>query len=96
MMGIARVLLSKLFIEADNNNALAQEISERFKSKIFGIKIPDEKKEGGGVLTMAQRLKKARLQRPDYIKILQNQDYLLGALDKASKTDKEHQDLVKK
>lgn len=89
-MGLTRMLLNRLAEEADQNPKLAAELVQRLESKTIALKLVPEEKEKGKTRKFSKRLEKSRIQRPECLRIIEHQEYLLGALDLYSKGDKEH------
>lgn len=82
-MAITKLLLNLLAKEANGNAKLAEELQQRLESNTIKIKLI--KSKTNKTLTFLERVKRSRLQRPEYLRIISNQEYLLEALDVASK-----------
>lgn len=93
MMAITKKLLDLLIQDADEIPQLATEF--RVQLEKIGLTLPSKmkiKKNGKEeTLTLEKQIKKARFQRPEYLKILDNRESLLKALDAGfmSQTEKE-------
>ena len=84
-MALIRTLLSELAEEANANERLAKELIRRLESKQIHIKLATALKDDGKTKRkFSERIEKTRLNRPDCLKILEEQEFLLQALDVAS------------
>lgn len=80
-MGITRALLKRLGDDADDNAGLAAELAQRLQSSPINLKLVDEQSKKSVKRSFSARLEKTRIQRPECLRIIEHQDYLLGALD---------------
>ena len=89
-MAITRVLLTRLGEEADDCAALAKDLASRLESPTINIKlVPENKENSKQTRSFSKRLEKSRIQRPECLRIIEHQDYLLEALDHHSKSKPE-------
>lgn len=81
-MAITRTLLKLLVKDTKLNSKLANELQVRLESKQIGIKLPkNSSKNADKKYTFEEQIEKARLQRPELLRILEQQEYLLDALN---------------
>jgi hypothetical protein len=82
-MALIRLLMNKLAKEANGNEQLAKALEQRLESDKIGITMyPEVRKSDGNKkkLTFLERMQKTSLKRPELMKILVEQNYLLEAL----------------
>ena len=90
-MALTRTLLNLLVDECDENAALSAELEQRLTSKKIGLKLATKTKSDGKTLRrFSKRVEKSRIQRTESLHIIENQAYLIEALELHSKRPRQY------
>jgi hypothetical protein len=93
-MAVIRVMLNKLCQDGDDNPALAAALAKVLE-EVCKIKLaPEKRKKKDKARTFSERIAKSRLQRPEFLNIVENQEALLEAFRKHSTVSDEEKDQV--
>ena len=87
-MGIMRLLINQLVEKTCSSSDLATQLELVITQAPIKIKLPQKSKKKETMYDFVKKIEKARLQRPDFIRILQHYKLILTCYNKYAKTTK--------